>query len=275
MNQFLKKSLLGAAFLSATLLAGCRGAKTAANADNAGKQVLPFTQEQAIQNAKELYAKKDVTVTSPDCSLYSLSGYIGTCDFAALANKDDGIIYRLRFNADTNKGAYIACAIREASKPGEELGSLADKAFQSAARAKFTRLGFTVGETLNPPVVEYSIFTDGLCGRETNATFLMKQDGTLYTGAYRQTYSLSERNANPGTVGEISALGKQITAAPAASVLRQKETPVTSAPARNDEEYKPPQTLQDNLCFGSCVGPHVDLSTGKIEMFSAGPGYKF
>jgi hypothetical protein len=42
-----------------------------------------------------------------------------------------------------------------------------------------------------------------------------------------------------------------------------------------NKPYDPPPDTSGGLCVGLCMGPHLNLGTGKIEMFGVGPGLMF
>ncbi len=270
MNRILKKSLLGAAFLSVTALAGCRGDKPQAKADD--KPVHYYTEAEITKSATEIYDKKGMNVLPGTCTLSS-NGYTSDyCDFSLEAKVDDGIRYAVRFSAPKNTSSGMTCTLRDDSKVSDALDTAAEKAFNNSARVKFSRLGFAMLDPLQDPDVNYNVFTDGVCGQTTSATFLLKQGGRLYTADYTQDYSYSDHAGTGGRVENITAVGKKprVEEDETDAAANDDDTP---AQARQQRDT-PSKSAESKICVGACIGPHIDLQTGKVQLYGSGPGYK-
>lgn len=73
------------------------------------------------------------------------------------------------------------------------------------------------------------------------------------------------------------ALAFSVAACKPADTDKQTHTHQTTV----QEQVVEPKTQTDDyddgpgLCVGACVGPHINLNNGQLEVFSTGPGLSF
>jgi hypothetical protein len=131
-------------------------------------------------------------------------------------------------------------------------------------------MGFALLDNMGDENNRLSLTDDGKgCQSSMSATFLLKQDGKLYTATFSQTFSLPGIAGSGVQVEDLNAVAPK-SAKPAAARSDDGDEQAQSAPASQDEQTSSPQPSASKLCVGTCLGPHIDLKDGKFKMSSQG-----
>jgi len=263
MTSFAQKSAFALTF-AAALLAGC----SSNDAPKKVKAPAP-TEAEVEQQTRAFFAPRGETVVSKDHCNVQTNRYEGdapdSCGFKVEKTQDDGLLRSITMDT---KGQQVGKEYCEFRPDGAVAGKMLDKiekAFQHDARYKFGKMGFEVFDTF----AESQSYMHDCDNAYTMATFLVRSREGVFSADFKESFNL-ESGAFGLIVSDLKPVSKP-GAAPRAAAEDNgdtSETPTSSTPRRE-------KSSESKICVGSCVGPHLDLQTGKVKNYGTGPGYKF
>lgn len=195
------------------------------------------------------------------------NSYDDSCSVDIVNKQDDGLVFQAKYYAP-DKGLNIeGCYYRPNDPAAAEAAHAARAHYDADVARKFGKMGFTVLDTFDG-VGARTWADNGACVQSTGATYLLKQNGKLYSAAFDETWTFASRTSTEPRVSDLQPVDRQ----PSARRVATTEESSNPAPAAVEHEDKP---AESKLCVGSCVGPHLDLQTGQVKVMGSGPGYKF
>lgn len=261
----MKKSAFSLAFATA-LLAGCHSAETPSKA-NAARP----TEAEVEQKTRAFFAPLGETVVAKEsCWQQSPDSLTGPepdqCTFKVQATQDDGLLRRVSMTVE-GKTKNESCEFKPDSAVADKLLGKIEKAFQHDARYKFGKMGFDVFDTFEEPAT----YLNDCDNAYTLATFLVRSREGVFSADFKESFNLES-----GAYGLIVSDLKPVSKRPAAVRAAEDSEDANDAPADSGETPRhASKSAESKICVGSCVGPHLDLQSGKVKMLGTGPGYKF
>ncbi len=269
MNALTKKALLTSIFTSAVLLAGC---------DHKPKGPPPhyYTETEVTAAATKAFAANgDSIVTNKTCSLSNPDmTVVGQyCTYDVAGKTDIGLTRTAMFQPESNTITIDGCSWRDNDPAADKALQMVDDDFRRDMRAKAKKMGFRVLDNIGDENNNLSWdAANKSCYSAMSATFLLKQDGKLYTADFSESFSLPAGAGSGIQVDNLEAVAPKSAKKAAADdgdtgAADQEQTATTSSPEQETSTRKPPSS---NLCVGTCTGPHIDLRDGKLKMNSMG-----
>ncbi len=270
MNNHLKNALLSGAFASAALLAGCKSGQPKAVPP---PEKFP-TAAEVRQSARALYGTYNMDVVEDNvCSLSTPDNRVwDSCSFTLKKKQDDGFVYYTTYSPSQTNLDERGCNFAPDNTLAKQNALDVSDSFNRHMRAKFSELGFAVSGSFSEPENTLTV-KDGDCQQYTVAEFVLRASDRIYTAKFGETYHFNGRRVE-SAVFELQPLDrmpitvkKQAAAVQQETASRDDSSDDAPAPRRHKE-------ADSNICVGSCVGPHIDLKSGQMKLYSNGPGYK-
>lgn len=271
MKSILKRTLLTTAFGSVALLAGCshETKKPPRHYFTQPEVTAAMTKAAEAQGATILKTNNCQLIAPDTDDRSNWSSGDDSCSIDIVKKHDDGLVFRAKFYAPSNTLAVEGCYYRPGDPVAAQAANEANKIYEADVALKFGKLGFTVLDTFSG-VASNQYTEDGACVQYMSADYLLKADGKLYSAKFRETWSFAGKTASEPAVSDLQPVDRPPPGKRVASTATEETT--RPAPEARQREEKPEES---KICVGNCVGPHIDLQTGKVKVLGNGPGYKF